>query len=318
MPRTPRLSTEQLQQLRPLERDLRTAAKRGDVQAAKRLVAGIQRLLRETGHETRLQKAKVWLFEAALESGDVSFAARGFTGIRGKTRPRTRIYLEATALLAVCHLRQGNLDEAKPFMAEAIKRVKNIRSPRRQRQFYRRLVNRFEEEWALAVLEAEDSDELDGAHVQDEAGQLVAARTEDEILTSLGESLTRPQVDLLLRAYEFSHGQLPPAERRLLPSPEDKRKRREVGKTIYRATKRAIWKALCDPESDTYQMWFHRGLMMAVDRKVIGLAIASALSGIGLGMYAIAIPLTAVVIKLGVDVYCESYTPEGLMIGLDE
>lgn len=125
-------------------------------------------------------------------------------------------------------------------------------------------------------------------------------------------------MDRLLQVYEFSRKQLPSAERRLLPSPEQKRKSREVGQTVFEAAKRVVWRSLCDPESDVYDMWYNKGLMVALDKKVIGAAIASAMSGLGVGTYALAVPVTAIVIKMGVEVFCEAYEPESLMIGLEE
>ncbi len=163
-----------------------------------------------------------------------------------------------------------------------------------------------------------EQERLDPATVQDEAGKLVATRPEEEIYLQLGQTLPKPVVDRLLEVYEFSRKQLPKAERLLLPSPESRRKKKEVGRTVFGAAKRAVWRALCDPTSDTYKMWFEHGLMVALDKRIVGAAVVAALSGLGMGTYAIAIPVTAILIKLGVDIFCERYQPEGLMIGLDE
>jgi hypothetical protein len=48
-----------------------------------------QTLLRPTGHETRLQQAKAWLFEAAMEAGELDTAELGFIGVRKKTAQGT-------------------------------------------------------------------------------------------------------------------------------------------------------------------------------------------------------------------------------------
>lgn len=204
-------------------------------------------------------------------------------------------------------------------MQETFRRIRNITSLRRRRQFYRRVIDRFEEEWAIAVLQEPDGrQELDPSRLQNEAGMMVVRAPEEEILKILGEALPTHKVDQLLKVYEFSHKQLPSAERVLLPSPADKRKHRAVGNTVFRAGRRAVWRALCDPTSDTYKMWYEKGLMFALDQKVLGAAVGSALTGLGIGIYAFAIPITALVIKLGVDVVCELWSADGLMIGLDE
>ncbi len=152
MVRPAALTDEQRTQIRHAEKQLRKAAKCGNLAQAKAITARLQPLLRSLGHETRLQKAKAWMFEAALEAGAVQYATTGFQGIRKKTAKSTRIYLEATSLLAVCYLRLLNLEKAEPLIAEAYMMVKNISSRPRRRQFYRRMLERFEDEWALAVL----------------------------------------------------------------------------------------------------------------------------------------------------------------------
>lgn len=178
MPRPPKLTDEQRERLRPLELELHQAARKGDYPTVRRLVAEIQELLRPTGHETRLQKSKAWLFEAALEAGEIQRAISGFEGIRAKTNKRTRIYLEATALLAICHLRRGDLPSAEPLIADAFDRVTNISSDRRRRQFYRRLVDRFQEEWTKVVLtETPRREDIDP---EEPGGSREACRTRDK------------------------------------------------------------------------------------------------------------------------------------------
>jgi hypothetical protein len=47
-------------------------------------------------------QSKVWLFEAAMEAGNLDIAEAGFVGVRAKCSKGTRLHLEATALLAIC------------------------------------------------------------------------------------------------------------------------------------------------------------------------------------------------------------------------
>jgi hypothetical protein len=102
MPKPPNLSEGQKSRLRILEPALRQAVRSGNFQAAKIHAADIQSLLRPTGHEARLMQAKNWLFEAAMEAGDLQYAEAGFNGVRQRTSPAARVHLEATALLAIC------------------------------------------------------------------------------------------------------------------------------------------------------------------------------------------------------------------------
>jgi len=316
--RPPPLTDLQKRRLGELEPALRLASKRGDYSEARRLTQAIQGLLRKTGHETRLQQAKNWLFEAALEDGRIQTAISGFEGVRKKTNKRTRVYLEATALLAISYLRLRDFDSAKPLIAEAHARVNNINSDRRRRQFQRRLVDRFEVEWTIAVLADDAPSILDTDEVYADAGRLVQTTTGDELLKYMGESLRADQVDQILRVYEFSRKQLPSADRKLLPSPEDKRKRREVGSTLLASAKRVIWRSLCDPESDVYKMWFTNGLAKVTDYRVIAGAVSASLLSAKLTYLAIAAGATAMLVKMGVEVFCESFQPPSMMIGRSE
>ena len=153
----PPLTDSQKRRLKLLEPALRDAVKLGKYERAKLLTHEIQDVLRPTGHETRLMQAKNWLFEAALESGNIEFAISGFNGIRIKASSTTRLYLEATALLAVCYLRKKDLKSAQPLIEEALGNLRNISSERQRRKLHANLVKRFEEEGMLAALSQDAS-----------------------------------------------------------------------------------------------------------------------------------------------------------------
>lgn len=104
--KNPKLSDEQRAKLAILEPMLMLAATARDYEKAKDITLRIQNILRPTGHEMRLMQAKNRLFEIAMESGNINIAISGFTGIRQKVSKRTRLYLEATTLLAICYLRK--------------------------------------------------------------------------------------------------------------------------------------------------------------------------------------------------------------------
>ncbi len=199
MPRPPVLTTDQKSRLHVLEPALRNAIRLGDYDSARRITAEIQILLRTSGHETRLMQAKAWLFEAAMEAGELDIAESGFIGIRKKTSDGTRIYLEATALLAICYLRKHRLDLAEPFISETLRKQKNIGSPARRRKFIRATIARFEEEGALASLKGRGNELLDPDDLQKEAGEMVRTLTEDEVFAALGHSLPPETIAYLLR-----------------------------------------------------------------------------------------------------------------------
>jgi hypothetical protein len=196
--RPPKLTPEQLQRLHHLEPSLQSAARRGDYESAQQHALDIQNLLRATGHETRLMQAKVWLFEAAMEARHLNVAIPGLIGILGKASKGTRLRLEATALLAICYLRQKNLTKAEPLIAEVLK-SKNIRSESGRRRFLRHVVSRFEEEALLGTLVGQQPDRLDPGETQDLAAVLVRTKNEDEILFVMGEALPPESTAFLLK-----------------------------------------------------------------------------------------------------------------------
>lgn len=317
---TLKLTDEQKSALARWEPRLRSAAKTGDYEAAKTALARIQVVLRPTGHETRLQQAKNWLFEAALESGRItSTAIPGFIGVRQRTRPTTRAFLEATALLAICYLRLHDFTSAEPLMAEAIRRDVNISSVQRRAQFRRRMIDRFEAEWVLSTLKKEGLFEaLDPAAMEAEAGRILMTQTDDEILERTGRSIPPQIVQAMFKVYDFARTQVPPAEQRYLPSSNERRRQKEVGKTVLHAAKHVLWRSLCDPKNDVYKLWNQAGVQAVIDKKMLGPAIVLALGGVGIAQMALAAALTALLLKMGIGVFCEWSRPESLMIARNE
>lgn len=318
MAQPPRLTESQKEALKRLEPALREASRRGEYRKARRLTAEIQGVLRPTGHETRLQRAKNWLFEAALESGELRTAISGFEGVRGKVRRSTRVYLEATVLLAIAHLRAREVAAAKPLIAEALTLEDNIKSERKREQFRVRIVKRLEAEYLLALLADKTLPPLRPELVVDEAGKLLMSGTEDDILAYLGAGMPHAEVEEARQLYEYSRKLLPPAQQRLLPSPEKKRQKRQEGRTVWDAAKRVIWRALCDPKSDLYKMWFQGGVRPMTDYKMIAGAVAAALAGASIGYIALAAAGTAFVLKAGVEVFCEVTSDDTVMIAAHE
>ncbi len=313
----PHLTPQQREKLGQLEPKLRSAVKRGNYLEAKNFVYEIQLILRPTGHETRLMQAKNWLFEAALEAGEIEIAISGFTGIRSKTSKSTRIYLEATALLAICHLRKGITEKAMPLMAEVLKNESLIKSPKRRRDFKLNVIQRFEEESALASFRGKYRERFNPEELQNEAGKLIQVNTTDEELyTSIGKHTPQETKSLILNIELFSRKQLPKGDLKLLHSPEDRIKDEVVGKTIFHSIQRVIWKSLCDPNSDIYKTWMNNGLRIVLNKFYIGSAITTMLADLGLGVKAIAVPIIALIIKFGIEVYCDRFKPSGIMLDL--
>lgn len=318
MAKPPNLTEPQKSRLKVLEPSLRNAARLGEYSLAKQIAQEIQDVLRKSGHETRLMQSKNWLFEAAMEADNHQIAIAGFIGIRKKCSPQTRVFLEATALLAICHIREGNIPTAEPLIAQVLDKSKYIHSDKRRRQFKRRIVQRFEEEATLAALKNSGDDLLDIDQIQNEAGLVIQTKNEDEILSDLGRQLPRRVINDLLRIHNFSGKQLPYEERQLLPAPEEIIKEKELGRTVFSAFKRTLWRSLCDPDSDIYKAWFQNGLSLVLDKKYLSAAVVAAMTGLNVGIKALAISATALVIKMGIETYCEGFRPRGIMIERSE
>lgn len=318
MARPPKLTAQQVERLGRLEPSLRKAVRRGDYPAAKTIAADIQRVLRATGHETRLMQAKNWLFEAAMEADRLGIAMAGLEGVRQSVRPRTRVYLEATALLAICHLRQRALERAEPLIGEVLANDSVIRSERRRRQFRRRVVARFEEEGLLAALKNRGNERLEVDEIDAEAGRSVQSKTEDEMLADLGSALPQSAIHFLLRVDQAARRQLPISEIRYLPPPRDLVKKSELGRTISSSLTRVLWGSLCDPESEIYRAWYSHGFAVVLSKKYITSCVVAALSGLGIGLKALAVSLVALVVKFGVEVWCNMNQPKGIMLERSE
>jgi len=247
-----------------------------------------------------------------MEAGELDVAIAGFTGIRQKVSSRTRVYLEATALLVICYLRQRNVTAAEPLMAEVLT-SHNIMSESRRRKFLRLTVRKFEEEGVLAALRGHGHDTFDSTELESQAGLLIQTQTEDQILAGIGSSIPREVTDFLLKVDVASKRSLTAKEIKYLPPPEDLVKNSEVGRTVFGSLKVVLWKSLCNPESEIYKAWFSRGFSFVLSKKYFGTAVAAVMVDLGIGIKALAVSVTAMIIKMGVEVYCEHCRPEGIM-----
>ena len=311
--RPPKLTELQKEKLLILEPMLREAADARDFERAKAITARIQSVLRPTGHETRLMESKNRLFEVAMETGNLNTAINGFIGVRSKVSSGTRLYLEATALLAICYLRQKDLEKARPHMVEALKCEKNISSVTKRSEFRVSLAKRFDEEALLATLATDSSECLDVDQIQEDAGKLIYSSKEEEIFEMLGGYVPDGALDFVKEVHKESQGLLTYQEKKLLPSPDYFKEKESLGKAILSAFQTVIWSSLCDKDSEVYKMWFTNGMQAVLDKKYITTAVVSALAGLSIGVYAIAVYLSALLLKIGIETFCKVYKPGGIM-----
>lgn len=309
-----KLSEIQKKRLKILEPQLVKAINEKDLNLALNVVSDIQSMLKPTGHITKLIQYKNWLFELALDIGDYSLAERGFIGNRKLVNKNTRIYLEATALLAICYLRTNEYEKSKPLISEVLKNENVIKTERTRLIFKKTIIERFDEEVSLYSIREENfTPNFDIDQIQDDAGILVATKTEEDIYRYLGSSVPQRTKHLLFDIDSFAKNQLSYDERKLLPSPTEIIKDEATGKTLFSSLKRVVYNSICDPNSEIYKAWYTNGLSVVLDKKYIAGAVIASLTTLGIGLKALAVSAVALIIRFGLDVYCEHFKPSGIM-----
>jgi hypothetical protein len=308
MPIPPPLTKLQKDRLAILEPALRAAVYATDYQSAKGFAADIQALLRTTGHETRLMQSKNWLFEAALNAGELNTAERGFRGVRAKTAESTRMHLEATALLVVCLLRQQKVTEAEPLIAKVLE-GKAIKDADRRRHFIESVASRYQLESYISSVrnlahETMNIDDVDAAAIE-----AVKSKSDDELYSQIASAIPREVIEVVYRVDRASRKQLTVKEVLYLPSPAVLERKLEQGRSFFASLKLVIWKALCDPQSEIYKAWYTNGMAHVLSKKYYAMVVTAALLDLGFASKAVAVPATALLMKLGIEVYCERYKP---------
>lgn len=310
-----KLTEKQKERLRILEPKLAIAIKERNYPVAKDLASDIQSLLKPTKHYARLVKSKNAFFELALEMNKIDTAISGFIGNREMVNKNTRLYLEASTLLAICYLRKKQVDKAKPLIQQVLTDKSTIKTERTRKIFRKEVIERFNEEVALYALKDKEPEQFTDGDLEREVISLLTHNaSEAELYSSIGRTVPETTKYLLFEVHQFSLKQLPSAERFSLPSPDQKIKDKEVGKTVFQSIRRVIYNSLCDPKSEIYKAWFTNGLpSLVLSKGYIRTAIATALVNIGVGTKMIVAYVVALVMRLGLEIYCEHYKPSDLM-----
>lgn len=307
------LSEKQKERLKILEPKFKDSLKRKDLETAKSLAVDIQSLLRPTKHFNRIVQNKNSLYELALELGQIEFAISGLISNRATVSKNTRLHLEATSLLAICFLRKKDVENAKPLIKEVLTNYSFIKTERTRKEFRAEIIERFDEEAALYSLKEIGIESFTEDELEAEVIRLVTTQNESEIFEQIGKSVPETTKYLLFQVHEFSTKQLPSAERLALPSPEQKIKDAEVGKTVFQSIKRVAYNSLCNPESEIYKVWFQNGISAVLSKGYIRTAIVTCLASLGIGIKLISASIIALIIKFGLEVYCDKYKPIELM-----
>lgn len=314
MARPPPLTEVQKTRLAALEPALKAAVYAADYRHAKLFAADIQDVLRATGHETRLMQSKNWLFEAALNAGEIFTAEAGFRGVCAKTDQDTRVHLEATALLAVCLIRQKKVAEAEPLIHKVLT-SKSIKDPVKRRHFIESVSARYQLESYISAIRDHGHESLDTDLIDSEAIEALKTKSDEELYSALATALPREVIDFVYRVDRATRKQLTMIEVLYLPSPTAIEKKVEQGKSFFTSLKLVIWKSLCDPQSEVYKAWYTNGISHVLSKKYYAAIVAGALIDLGFAAKAAAVPATALLMKIGIEVYCDRYKPGEILDG---
>lgn len=312
-PEKPKLSNFQIESLNNrLDRlvpQFKKAIQDKNLADAKTVISDLQQVLRTLGKTARLVEFKNKLFELALEDKDYDFAIDGFLSNRVLVNNSTRLHLEATALLAIAYLQKNDIEKAKPFIKEVLQNKKVIKTESTREKFNKEIIARFDEECALASLNSNNKIEFDINDLHQEVVKVLSTLTDEQLYIKIGKTLPKFTKDLLFEVDRFSKNQLTYKEQKILPAPEELIKDEPAGRAVFSSFKRVVYKSLCDPTSEVYKAWYSNAVGSVVDKKYITAAVALALTGRGIGVIGLIISAAALVIRFGLDIYCEHYKP---------
>jgi hypothetical protein len=312
-----KLTDAHLAILRPLEMEVRRAVAMTEPDAAIEAAAKIQALLSFDPSHHRLLRAKLWAFEACIDDSRLSYAESGLIGVRRRAGSTTKLYLEASGLLAVVLLRQKKTNESKKIIRDVIQNINNITSPRTRHQFQKSFIGRIEEECILAELIGTGGGDLDAQEIDAKAVLLLQRNSDEEILKLIGNSLPVASINLLSDVRTYSIQQLPAPDRLLLPSPEKAVESKSMGRTTFAVLRRIAWKTFCKPSSPIYKLWSNR-VPKVFNEGYFSAAIVTTFGDLRIGMPLIASGLVALVMKYSAEEFCEISKPKGLMASRDE
>jgi hypothetical protein len=312
--KTTKLGSETLRRIKSVEDALREAVDQGDSKSAIHYAAEIQAIFGQDRTHHRLLRAKLWALECCMENdaAKLAYAERGFIGIRALSSTSSKLYLEASGLLALSLIRQKKPDEAKPIIREVISRINNIESSRTRHLFQKRFVERIEEECILAELIGTGDEELNFGLVQAKAIELLQRNTDDEIFKLIGQCIPSDRLLLFAEVRAYSILQLPAPDRALLPPPEAAQEPKTIGRTAFAVLRRVAWKTFCKPSSPIFELWSKK-IPKVFNEGYFSAAIISALADLRIGIPLLASGVAAIVMKYSAEEFCALAKPKGIM-----
>lgn len=311
MSKDPKMTKEIKNKLAIYEPKLKRCVKIGDIITAEKYMKRIQYVLKEKGYLTRLAKDRNFYYETLIEAGNITSAIVGLKSNKDKVGNTTRIYLETIALLSIAYIKKDDMIKAQKYINETILKINNITTDNLRRDFQVSFLERIENEILLNSLKG-NAKKLEVEKVHNLSIELLKTKNVDEIYQILGESIPDDTVQILLTTHNNNILMIGAEDRKYLPKPVYVEEKKLLGKKFNIAIKRAIWKGLCDPNSEVYKAWSN-GLSILHEKKYIACAVIAGLKQLNIGTVMIAGSIVALALRFGVSVFCEMFEPEFIM-----
>lgn len=305
-----------LVRLRELEPKLRLAAKYGNFPEAEMVIKDIQRLFSNNRDHHRVLQAKNWYFQAALEDNSIDYAIRGFESVRIRANANTRTHLEATVLLGICYLRKKDIDLAKKYIRESILCINNVVSDDRRHQLQKRIIQRIEFECILGQISTKSANKLDPKELHSEAVKLLQTKSDQEIFGLVGANVPQGVLQLTQEIKNYSVHLLPVGDQKLLAPPPSVSVY-QFGEKVVETVKRIGWRAVCDPDSEIFNLWNNQ-IPEIFNKGYFASAVAATCAKFSIGLPILAAGVVAILMKYSAAEFCERYQPRDIMIPRNE
>lgn len=148
------LNPVQDKRAKKLSAALREAVRNADYGNAKLIFHDYHSLLHVFGDKskTRLLKARLWVWEAAIEAREFQEARKGLSIVLDRLNENTRGYLETLKLLTVLEIRAGNIQLAGEHAKTVVQNITAIRTEKTRREFHEDFIDRIKQEVTIYLL----------------------------------------------------------------------------------------------------------------------------------------------------------------------
>lgn len=304
------LTPTQKKRATKLSRNLRRSVRFSDYENAKAIFGDYHSLLSPFGEKSknRLLKARLWLWESAIEAGELDEARKGIEIVKKRLNADTRGHLEALKLLSILEIRCSNIDLAAEYAKEAVQNVDSIKSELKRKEFHEQFIERIKEELVVSLLREDDPSTMDFQDLEMQAGRLIQKHlSANDLIAKMGAALPDHAKRLLLRVESEVRKNLPYNSIPQLPLPTDSKADTEYGSFLKKALGRRIYPLICNPKTQAQRTFTKVGFTGLIGAgNILSKAVCQAFAGFGSSAVDIASPMLATIINEKLDSFCAS------------